>query len=251
MVLALLSHLASFSSQADPLRELRSISSSNGVLQADLVIKGATVLLNGHMVHDLRMFNGDFPGPTLRTHPGDIMKIRYINRLAEDPAHGTDLHAHAYNSVNLHTHGLNVSPEGYSDNVYLDIMPGEWVPYEFHIPTNHPTGLFWYHPHRHGATSTQIGSALTGNLILTGPGDLEDIPEVSAAKTVEMLFNEIPLQMIPSGGTDGEMEHYKVPDTPEDDFGAGTSAKNVPPTLKLYTLNGTPLLELDSRKMKP
>src|ERR1044071_2383071 len=75
---ALLSYFADVSSRADPLRELRSIRSSNGVLQADLVIKAANVLLNGHMVHDLRTFNGDFPGPTLRTHPGDVMKIRYI-----------------------------------------------------------------------------------------------------------------------------------------------------------------------------
>ena len=246
---ALAIHLGGVSARADPLRALRSITSSNGVLQADLIIKGVMVMINGHEVHNLRTYNGDFPGPTLRAHPGDVLKIRYINRLVEDLSHASN-HTHGYNSVNLHTHGLNISPEGYSDNVYLDIMPGQWVPYEFHIPTNHPTGLFWYHPHRHGAASTQLGSGLTGNLILTGQGDLSEIPEVAAAKTVEMLFNEIPLQLISSNGPNS-MEVYMVPDSLTDIFGAGTPTSGVPPSLRIYTLNGTPLLEVDSRKTKP
>jgi FtsP/CotA-like multicopper oxidase with cupredoxin domain len=229
------------SARGEPLRDLTSISSVNGKLQADLVIKNIETSINGHRVHGFRTYNGQYPGPTFRGHPGDTMNIRYINRLENSGDHATtSAHGHNYNSVNLHTHGLNVSPSGYSDNVYLDILPGYWVPFEFHIPTNHPTGLFWYHPHRHGGTSTQVGCALTGNLILTGKGDLDEIPEIAAAKKVEMIFNEIPLVAEPSEPGAG---HYRVPDDGGDAGNAGTD--RLPDSLKIYALNGAPVLELE------
>jgi FtsP/CotA-like multicopper oxidase with cupredoxin domain len=53
--------------------------------------------------------------------------------------------------TNLHTHGLHVSPAGNSDNVLLDILPGETFDYEFAIPRDGTSGLYipgfyWYHP---------------------------------------------------------------------------------------------------------
>ncbi len=239
------------STRGEPLPALRSVSSVNGKLQADLVIKNVDKKLNGHHIHGLRTYNGDFPGPTLHAHPGDTMSIRYINRLEVDPTHAAaGHHGQAYNSVNLHTHGLNISPEGYSDNVYLEILPGQWVPFEFHIPTNHPTGLFWYHPHRHGGVSTQMGSGLAGNIILSGNGDLSEIPEVAAAKTVEMVFNEIPLTLMTNADPSDLTEHFKVPDDPAVFRLTGIDT-NPPPSLRIYTLNGAPLFELDSRKPEP
>ncbi|MHB8521568.1 MAG: multicopper oxidase family protein [Limisphaerales bacterium] len=252
MVPGLAALFLTISTIAGPLPDLRSISSTNGLLRADLVITNIDTFINGHHTHGLRTYNGEFPGPTLHAHPGDTMSIRYINRLEVDTAHAAaGHHGQAYNSVNLHTHGLNISPEGYSDNVYLEILPGQWVPFEFHIPTNHPTGLFWYHPHRHGGVSTQMGSGLAGNIILSGKGDLSEIPEVAAAKTVEMIFNEIPLTLIPNADPNDLTEHFKVPDDPADFRTPGVFDTNAPRSLRIYTLNGAPLLELDSLKPAP
>jgi FtsP/CotA-like multicopper oxidase with cupredoxin domain len=237
--------------QAEPLRPLISISSTNGKLQAELVITNIDTIINLHHVTGLRTYNGVFPGPTLRIHPGDTMNIRYFNRLQADTNHASSgEHGDAINNVNLHTHGLNVSPEGYSDNVYLDILPGQWVPFEFHIPTNHPTGLFWYHPHRHGGVSTQLGSGLAGNIIITGQGDLDEIPEIAATRSniVELIFNEIPLMKLDGG-------HYRVANTPTLAFEAAAfirpgSPPSPDPGLVIYTVNGTPVFEKDNQTDK-
>ena len=211
-----------------------SITSENGVLNADLVVKYADVTLNDKVVR-LRTYNGTLFGPSFVIQPGDVMKIRNLNRLPEN--HDGD-HAeteadgyvapHGFNTINLHTHGLNVDPEGNSDNVLLLIEPGYFVPFEFAIPDDHPTGLFWYHPHRHGATAVHLGSAMAGNIIITGDGDLDAIPEIAAAKELEMIFSEIPLASVD--------DHYEVPDQPLDIFNALT---------EVFSINGLAVHEIE------
>ncbi|WHI51805.1 hypothetical protein P3339_02950 [Microbulbifer sp. MLAF003] len=41
---------------------------------------------------------------------------------------------HEFNTYNLHTHGLHVSPESPGDNVCMKIPPGENFTYEYDIP---------------------------------------------------------------------------------------------------------------------
>jgi len=234
--------------QGAPLPPLISISSTNGILQADLVIKNVDARINNRLVTGLRTYNGIFPGPTLRVRPGDTMNIRYINRLQVDTDHPpSGVHGDAIDNVNLHVHGLNVSPEGYSDNVYLDILPGQYVPFKIHIPTNHPTGLFWYHPHRHGGVSTQLGSGLAGNIIITGPGDLDEIPEIAATRSniVEMIFNEIPL--LKHGG------HYIIGDSPENVAAVEGLIPNITNSVGflIFTVNGVPVFEKGNRTNDP
>lgn len=213
-----------------------SIESSNGVLNADLVVKYTNLTINGRDVH-LRTYNGRIPGPTLRAHPGDTLNIRYINRLPTNAPMDTTtqpdgyIPPHEFNTINLHTHGLNVSPERNSDNVLLMIEPGYWVPFEVRIPTNHPTGLFWYHPHKHGSTSVQVGGGLAGNIILTGPGDLDQIPEIKAAKKLEMVLSEMQLQEIKT-----QAGSFEVPDEP-----AVISREY---DTKIFTVNGIPMAEV-------
>jgi FtsP/CotA-like multicopper oxidase with cupredoxin domain len=76
--------------------------------------------------------------------------------------------AECFNTTNLHTHGLHVSPSGNSDNVLLSIAPQTQFPYEINIPADHPAGTFWYHAHRHGSTATQVASGASGILIVKG-----------------------------------------------------------------------------------
>ncbi len=132
--------------------------SENGVLRVELVLAETEVELAGTMARMLT-YNGSVPGPTWNVRPGDRIEVVLVNNL--DAA------------TNLHTHGLAVSPEGNSDNPFLSIGAGETFEYLFELPEDHPTGLFWYHPHLHGTVADQIFGGLYGAILIE---DDEDIP---------------------------------------------------------------------------
>lgn len=112
----------------------------------------------------LRGFNGTIPGPMLITEPGDTLKIKLVNDLRnpEQP-------------INLHTHGLHVSPKGHGDNVLVSIDPGENRDVEIKIPENQSIGTNWYHPHLHGLSNQQISAGLGGQLWVGPPHDIQDL----------------------------------------------------------------------------
>lgn len=128
-------------------------------------------------------------GPTINARPGDTLRLHLTNDLPDnDPSCGLHHgHAHAantphcFNSTNMHLHGLWVSPTGNSDNIFLRFDPGTSFEHEYAIPSDHPAGTFWYHPHLHGSTALQVASGMAGALILRGnrvpseatPGDLD------------------------------------------------------------------------------
>ena len=87
------------------------------------------------------------PGPTLVVHPGTAFTITFYNLLDGDE-NTEDLLSNEYRDldiVNIHTHGLHISPE--EDNVFLKILPGSSNEYTWTIPDNHYPGTHWYHPH--------------------------------------------------------------------------------------------------------
>jgi FtsP/CotA-like multicopper oxidase with cupredoxin domain len=111
-----------------------------------------------------------FVGPTLTAKPGQTIRIGLNNRLAPEPGcKPRDINIpHCFNSTNLHSHGLWVSPAGNSDNVLIAIRPNVSFEYEYNIPATHPAGTFWYHPHLHGSTALQVSSGMAGALIVRG-----------------------------------------------------------------------------------
>ena len=162
------------------------VESRDGVLNLDLDVKFADVVVNGQTMN-LRTYNGSFPGPTIVAKPGDTLHVREINSLPPEVVmpHADINHPHGFNDVNLHTHGLNVNPEDSEDNVLLTIHPGETFDHQIHVPGDHPTGTFWYHPHKHGASACQVGSGMAGLLLLTDPkSDVRSLPEIGATREV-------------------------------------------------------------------
>lgn len=164
-----------------PFQNPPEIVSVNGVLSTQLAVRytdPTAISIGGCGVH-LRTYNGQLVGPTLRARPGDVLAILLNNQLpVESPAQVAAQfeqersNAHlsvvpaSFNTTNLHTHGLHVSPVGNSDNVLLAILPGTQFPYEIKVPKSHQPGSFWYHAHTHGSTSIQVGSGMAGALIL-------------------------------------------------------------------------------------
>ncbi len=144
----------------------------------------------------------DYGGARLALQPGDRLKIRFVNRLPKlDPlklAHagehgGANL---ALNPTNLHMHGLIVPARAptpgdptFGDYVFVSVfnpangeplgqgphdhglMAMDAVDYRIDIPKNHPSGLYWFHPHVHGLSLNQVSSGLAGILTIGDVGD--------------------------------------------------------------------------------
>jgi FtsP/CotA-like multicopper oxidase with cupredoxin domain len=140
------------------------LSSSAGRLAVTLVAAPATVPYGDGRRWALT-YNGSTPGPTLRVRPGDELTITLDNRL-DTP-------------TNLHTHGLHVSPEGDSDNVFVMVDPGQQHTYRYQIPPDHPSGTFWYHPHHHGQVAPQVFGGLAGAIIVEDA--IDQLAELAAA----------------------------------------------------------------------
>ena len=183
------------------------ISSINGRLKTVLKVVRAPNKIGSAEV-ELRSYNGRLVGPTLRVRPGDTLEIRLENELpwSEQAAAGHSGHHDGhfgYNATNLHTHGLHVSPIRPADDVLIAILP-KGAPasaasgdtfvgsfdYKFEISPSHLPGTHWYHAHLHGATAIQLASGMAGTLIVEG--DIDEVPEIRAARERILLFQQIP-----------------------------------------------------------
>jgi suppressor of ftsI len=156
--------------------------------------------LDGHKVR-LRAYNGKIPGPLIEARPGDTLRIRLKNSLPPyDSSAWTGDHnvPHGLDGTNLHVHGLDVVPHifepvGTSDPLAPQIVigPGETKEYVFELPADHPPGFNFYHPHKHGSTSAQVGSGLAGPIIVRGA--IDEVPEIKAAREIVLAVQDIGL----------------------------------------------------------
>jgi FtsP/CotA-like multicopper oxidase with cupredoxin domain len=97
---------------------------------------------------------------------------------------------HGDNTTNLHFHGTHVSPQSPQDYVLLELHPkadaaknlapmnprGTSAFGEFHykvdpLPYTQADGTHWYHPHKHGSVSLQVGNGMPGAIEIEGPFD--------------------------------------------------------------------------------
>lgn len=184
-----------------PFREPVRLSSKDGVLEVRLSAHQGTVSLDtvtrpvsGFMVFGYTLIKGTssdgstkgdnlYPAPTLRVDPGQRLVVHFDNDLQDltiqdfyDPAFTkaggqVPLYPPTLTSapLNLHTHGLHVSPDGNADNVLLDIPAGMGNTYTYDVPPDMPHGLYWYHSHRHTLTTQQTYAGLTGLLEIGRP----------------------------------------------------------------------------------
>lgn len=85
-----------------------------------------------------------------------------------------------FDDINLHLHGLQITPHLFDPvgttnpkSDYITIKPGHSFTYAFTLPKDHPTGTYWYHPHRHNSVAIQAWSGMAGLLIVKGTFDRE------------------------------------------------------------------------------
>lgn len=169
--------------------------SQNGTLTVDLTLQNA-VDSNGFMHYCyIYMYQGQrIEAPTLRLNPGDRLILNLTDSISapfgvkkemshlkmhmshgagrpSDPCEGGEM---LPSSTNLHFHGLNVPPICHQDEVVKTLIQSgdPAFQYSIQIPANEPPGLYWYHPHPHGNTTTQVNGGASGALIVEGNNPL-------------------------------------------------------------------------------
>ena len=169
------------------------VTSHDGVLALTLDIQ-LTDFSIGSMPVRSYLYNGLYTPPTLRVKPGDVLRLTLRNNMTD-------------NYTNLHTHGLNVSPLGNGDNIFVKVNPGETYQYQIPLPFNHPPGLYWYHPHAHGSSEFQVYNGMSGGLIVEGL--LDPFPQLAGIKDRTLLLKDTYTQddtTIPPQNGDGNLD---------------------------------------------
>ncbi len=94
------------------------------------------------------LYNGEFPGPTLRARVGDTVIVHFKNELPE--------------KTTVHWHGLRISDDmDGSPRIQKPVEPGGTFTYTFVVPD---AGTFWYHPHVR--TNVQVEKGLYGAIVV-------------------------------------------------------------------------------------
>jgi FtsP/CotA-like multicopper oxidase with cupredoxin domain len=169
--------------------EPEELRSHDGVLETDLGVHDQK-LRDGTTRYCYLTSDGK-PSPTLRLKPGDQLVIHFKNDLTDldtaTPAidralSGAPICTTKRNSdpcssgamtpvsTNLHFHGLTVPPVCHQDDVLKTSIQPDDTPFEYRlrIPDDAPPGLYWYHPHLHGLSKTQVLGGASGALIIEG-----------------------------------------------------------------------------------
>ena len=123
------------------------------VVRVELVAQAAACEIAPGITVEGWTFNGQIPGPTIEGRVGDVVEVRFTNRLHEPTA--------------IHWHGLRVpaSMDG-TDIVQGPVEPGETFVYRFRLAD---AGTFWYHPHMN--ETEQIERGLYGPIIVRGENE--------------------------------------------------------------------------------
>ncbi|MEA2372415.1 MAG: hypothetical protein QOH12_2809 [Solirubrobacteraceae bacterium] len=170
--------------------------------------------------------------------PGDTMIIDYINGLgpATFTPNGQPI-GMIPQPLNLHTHGLTVSPSGNSDNVLMSIPQGRSNRFVIKIPSTQYHGLYWYHPHIHGITDEQVYNGLAGHIVV-GRAD-GDYRQFNGLRVSPMMIRYNVLEP----GADGELLDASPIKT------NGTAL--LPKGLMIYTVNGQLRPRIKIRAARP
>jgi suppressor of ftsI len=123
--------------------------------------------------------------PTLRVKAGDTLSV--------DLKNGLPLTNYTADNLNLHFHGLDVSPAVSEDNITTMLAaPSHTLHYKLHIPLTQQPGLYWYHPHSHGEAYWQITSGMSGAIIIEGLNN--DIPALRGLKERLLILRDLQQQ---------------------------------------------------------
>jgi len=166
--------------------------SQSGILNVDLTLQnqmGSDGFMHYCYVY---LYQGQqVEAPTLRLNPGDQLVLNLTDNITSpfdrypkkaqmhmrvpgrpgakpnDDCNGGMLMG---GSTNMHFHGLNVPPLCHQDDVVYTLIQSGDPPFQYNIqiPPNDNPGMYWYHPHAHGNTTTQVDGGASGAIFIEG-----------------------------------------------------------------------------------
>jgi FtsP/CotA-like multicopper oxidase with cupredoxin domain len=182
------------------------LSSSDGVLRVSFSYQTT------YDAHNRQLFCFMTPSgqenPTLQVNPGDRLILKITNNT---PA-GTNpmvlnppncgVNTMNSSSINIHYHGVNVSPIcGWDETIKTIINPGQTFQYNFVFPKNEPPGLYWYHPHIHGIAERTVLGGASGAIVVGGIDNVQ--PAVAALPQQLLVIRDQPQVQGLTGGIGG------------------------------------------------
>jgi FtsP/CotA-like multicopper oxidase with cupredoxin domain len=241
-----------------------------------LTVQYAVTNFSGYKLRT-RTYDGRTSGPIIETRPGETLSFAIVNRLPPNPpAHyptpsveiplvrnameamnplasgltrasgkiDPDNNPHGFNTTNLHVHGIQTLPHlfdpvGTSDPaaMMIEIQPGESFRYDFPVPPDHPSGLYWYHPHKHGSTDVQVSGGMAGLIVVRGP--IDEVPEIAAAREIFMVMQSLLVNRAPGGAPFYEREYFAYEPPTKGGYLGFTN-------YTMFTLNGRGLYWVDN-----
>jgi len=154
---------------------------SSDVITLDAVTRNATPGL----AVAARVGGREYIDPTLVVPRGTALKIALRNALSEPTV--------------LHWHGLTIDTANDGNGETL-APPGKTFDYAFTMRNR--AGLYWYHPHPHGATAGQAYRGLFGLLFV------EDDEELALRKALELVPGETEIPLVLHDRRSGTPDHY-------------------------------------------
>ncbi|MDI3408231.1 multicopper oxidase family protein [Streptomyces cavernicola] len=129
---------------------LKPVSTADGTDTYEMTMRSQTKEILPGLRTELRTFNGQFPGPTIKARRNRPVVIRQRNEL--------DV------GVSVHLHGASVPPE--DDGGPMEVIaPGAERVYTY--PNKQPHAGLWYHDHAHHTESESVYRGLHGAYLLT------------------------------------------------------------------------------------
>ena len=188
------------------------------------------------------------------TQPGHVLHVKLINYLPPDPPAsvrpGIDAlnNPHAFNTTNLHVHGIQVIPHLFQPLGTVDagaplIRVGSHQSYDYHfqIPEDQPSGLYWYHPHYHGSAGVQVVNGMAGLILIKGP--IDEVPEIATARDELIAIQNIKINPLDKTGPKWGLEPLAY--RPADAGGYSPVTQ-----VELITTNGRLVMIIDRRGAK-
>ncbi|WP_122614670.1 multicopper oxidase family protein [Streptomyces sp. Tu 4128] len=129
---------------------LAPVSTAHGRDVYEMTMRTVTRSILPGLQTELRTYNGQFPGPTIKARRGRPVVIRQRNELTVD--------------TSVHLHGAAVPPR--HDGSPMDtIAPGAERVYRY--PNRQAHASLWYHDHAHHVESENVYRGMHGSYLLT------------------------------------------------------------------------------------
>ncbi len=174
-------------------------------------------------------YNGRTIAPTIHVVPGGHLLLDYADNLPTTSRQRCTLGI-CKNLTNMHLHGYGGTPDAPADDILTMLAEpgGSVLHYDAPYPAQEPPGLYWYHPHPHGESETQVLDGMSGPLIVDGIERY--VPEVRGLRQHVLVVRAIPTEM-----QDAVNRAY-LRDTETEMHGCGLERSGEPPD-RAFTVN--------------